>query len=116
MLVIGASPNPKRYSFLATEMLLEYGHHVYPFGIRKGLIGLKAIEPLWPINAVFDTVTMYIGPDLQPDFSQKIIALKPKRIIFNPGTENEAFYSLLDKNNITYLEACTLVLLRTGQF
>jgi predicted CoA-binding protein len=116
VLVIGASPNPSRYSFIATEMLTEYGHEVYPYGIRKGTIGNLPIKLNWPENKQIDTVTMYVGPPLQEQYFENIIKLKPKRVIFNPGTENEQFYALLKENGIAYEEACTLVLLRTRQF
>jgi len=115
VLVIGASPNEKRYSFIATQMLQEYGHQVYPYGIRKGMIGDSEIQLEWP-NAYFDTITMYVGPDLQESYFQPVIDLKPKRVIFNPGTENSLFYEKLTENGIAYEEACTLVLLRTEQF
>lgn len=115
--VIGASPNPQRYSYLATNMLREYGHEVYPLGIRQGQIGELKIITNWPehLNEI-DTVSLYIGPDHQPDHYAYIIGLKPKRVIFNPGTENHEFAALLSLKGIETLEACTLVLLRTNQY
>lgn len=115
VLVVGASPNESRYSNIATKMLTDYKHTVYPYGIRKGEIAGINIELEWPKKA-FDTVTMYVGPQLQDQYMQPIIDLKPKRVIFNPGTENDAFYAALDQAGIAYEEACTLVLLRTGQY
>jgi len=115
VLVIGASPNESRYSNIATKMLTDYKHVVYPYGIRNGEIDGLKIELEWP-DQEFDTVTMYVGPQLQDQYIQPIINLKPKRVIFNPGTENEAFYPALGKAGIEYEEACTLVLLRTGQY
>jgi predicted CoA-binding protein len=115
VLVIGASPNERRYSFIATQMLTEYEHQVYPYGIRKGLIGELSIALDWPQQS-FETVTLYVGPQLQDQYMQPIIDLKPKRVIFNPGIENEAFYAALNQAGIAYEEACTLVLLRTGKY
>lgn len=115
-LVIGASPNSDRYGFKATEMLNDYHHEVYAFGLKKGNINEIEIQTEWPSETDFNTVTLYVGPQNQPDYIEKIIALKPQRVIFNPGTENTAFENELRKNNIEAIEACTLVLLRTNQF
>ncbi|MFZ4797159.1 MAG: CoA-binding protein [Bacteroidia bacterium] len=115
-LVVGASPNSDRYAFKATEMLNEYNHKVYAFGLKMGKINNTEIQTIWPESNDFDTVTLYVGPQNQGDYMDKIIALKPKRVIFNPGTENKEFEELLTKNNIEPIEACTLVMLRTNQF
>jgi predicted CoA-binding protein len=97
-------------------MLKEYGHEVVPFGIRKGNIGLNPIVNDWPSGELFDTVTLYLNPTMQESYEQLILALKPKRVIFNPGTENLEFAQLLEKEGILPVEACTLVMLRTNQF
>ncbi len=115
-LVIGASPKADRYSFKATEMLSEYGHPVFPFGLRKGMIGNHEIFTDWPMDQQFDTVTLYVNPDLQTQYEQSIIDLHPKRVVFNPGTENPGFEKKLTENGIEAIEACTLVMLRTQQF
>lgn len=115
-LIIGASPNSDRYAFKATEMLTEYNHPIYAFGLKPGKINNVEIQTIWPNTNDFDTVTLYVSPQNQTDYMDKIVALKPKRVIFNPGTENNEFEKLLRKNNIEPLEACTLVLLRTNQF
>jgi predicted CoA-binding protein len=115
-LVVGASPNTDRYSYLATEMLKEYKHPVYAFGLKKGMINGTEINTVWPVNEEFDTVTLYVGPQNQADYFDKVVGLKPKRVIFNPGTENKEFENLLIQNNIKPTEACTLVMLRTNQF
>jgi predicted CoA-binding protein len=115
-LIIGASPNMDRYSFKATKMLLEYDHEVVPYGIKKGTIGVLEILNQWPETESFDTVTLYINPKLQEQYNQKIIALNPKRIIFNPGTENEKLAKMASQNNIQTINACTLVLLRSNQY
>jgi uncharacterized protein len=115
-LVLGASPNPARYGFLATNMLRDYKHEVVPYGIRKGEInGLEIVNEL-PMDGDFDTVTLYLGPDNQKEYYDYVIGLKPKRVVFNPGTENPEFEKRLIENGIEPIEACTLVLLRTGQY
>jgi predicted CoA-binding protein len=115
-LVLGASPNPERYSFLATNLLLEKGYAVYPFGIKKGVIGDIAILNEWPQAGTIDTVTLYVGPSGQAEYYDAIIGLAPRRIIFNPGTENPAMQALAQENGIDTIEACTLVMLKTGQY
>ena len=116
--VIGATPNQSRYAYLAADMLREYDHEVVPMGIKKGEVAGKEILDIRKkpaINGV-DTVTLYIGPRHQPEWYDYILSLKPKRIIFNPGTENDEFEQLAEKNGIEALEACTLVLLRSHQY
>ncbi|AMS25966.1 CoA-binding protein [Bacteroidetes bacterium UKL13-3] len=115
-LVLGASPNPERYGYKATEMLSEYGHTVIPFGIRKGEINGKPMVNELPKDTDFDTVTLYLNPTHQREYHDYIIGLHPKRVVFNPGTENPEFEQQLIENGIQSLEACTLVLLRTGQY
>lgn len=115
-LVVGASPNAERYSFLATSLLDENGISVYPFGIKKGMINEIPILNEWPTQIPIDTVTLYLGPAAQTDYIDQILALNPRRIIFNPGTENPLFAALATKNGVQTVEACTLVLLKTGQY
>jgi predicted CoA-binding protein len=115
-LIVGATPNSDRYSYIATEMLLAYGHEVVPFGIRKGNIGLNPIVNEWPLDEQFNTVTLYVNPSMQEEYIPKIVALKPERVIFNPGTENREFASMLSSVGIEAVEACTLVMLRTNQY
>jgi uncharacterized protein len=115
-LVLGASPNPARYSYLAVNKLARYNHPVIGIGRRKGMVGDVEIntdqEPLTDI----DTITLYLNPQNQKQYYDYILSLKPKRIIFNPGTENPELYKLARENNIQVLEACTLVMLSTGQY
>ena len=116
--IVGATPNQSRYAFLAADMLREYDHEIVPIGIKKGEVAGTEIldirkKPL--INGV-DTVTLYIGPRHQPEWYDYLLGLKPKRIIFNPGTENAEFEQLAEAKGIEALEACTLVLLRSRQF
>lgn len=115
-LVVGASENPARYSNIATKRLLAYGHPVIAYGLKKGFIEKEAITTVWPETNDIDTVTLYVGPNGQEDLYQKVIDLHPKRVIFNPGTENEVFYKKLNEAGISYLEACTLVLLSVGDY
>lgn len=114
--VIGASPNTDRYSYKATVSLLNHQHTVYPIGIRAGKIhDLEIIVSKPPLNNI-DTVTLYVGKDNQAEWIDYLFSLKPKRIIFNPGTENRELAQLAESKGIEALEACTLVLLSTNQY
>ena len=115
-LVIGASTNPDRYSYLAITRLLKYQHPVVAIGSKPGQIGPVTIETTTRPFDHIDTVTLYLNPQRQQPYYNYLIALQPKRIIFNPGTENEALAALAQQNGIEVLEACTLVLLGTGQY
>jgi hypothetical protein len=115
--VIGASTNPSRYSFRCIHQLMSNGHEVVPIGIKNGEVnGLNIIKELKPINDV-DTVTLYVGPANQPEYYDYILnVLKPKRLIFNPGTENVGFKQKALDQGIDAFEACTLVMMSTNQF
>jgi predicted CoA-binding protein len=115
-LVLGASPNHDRYSFLATNLLNEKGYNVYPFGIKKGQIGNMNIINEWPTAGAIDTVTLYVGPTGQEEYYEAILELAPRRIIFNPGTENLDLQAMAQEKGIETIEACTLVMLTTGQY
>lgn len=115
-LVLGASPNPARYSYLAVNKLSRYNHPVIGIGKRKGKAGDIEIDTgQKPIDGI-DTITLYLNPQNQKQYYDYILSLKPKRIIFNPGAENPELYKLARENNIQVLEACTLVMLSTGQY
>lgn len=115
-LILGATPNADRYAYRAAHMLTAKGHPIINIGIKQGEVANVKIEkPAKPYQDV-DTITLYIGPDLQAQYYDYILETKPKRVIFNPGTENSEFKVLLDRNNIEAIEACTLVLLSTGQY
>ena len=116
--IAGASTNPSRYSFLAAKMLQEHGHEFVPIGLKKGeLFGEPILEfSELPRVEKVDTVTLYIGPDNQKVWYDYLISLKPRRVIFNPGTENEEFAQQLAKVGIEVTQACTLVLLRSNQY
>lgn len=116
VLVLGASENPERYSNIAIKMLNEYKHTVIAHGKTAGKINETSIQTIWPEDKKVDTVTLYLNPTHQQKFYESIIALAPKRVIFNPGTENDEFEAMLTEKGIEPIEACTLVMLRTGQF
>jgi len=114
--VIGASPNADRYSYKATLSLQNHLHTVYPFGIKKGVInGLEIINSK-PTLLDIDTITLYIGPENQPQWYEYILSLKPKRLIFNPGTENPELIAIAKTNGIETEIACTLVLLSINHY
>jgi predicted CoA-binding protein len=117
-LVIGASEKPNRYANLAISLLRRHGYKVLALGLKKGKAEDVDIET--DISAFkdepIDTITLYINPRIQVSYYDTIIGLKPRRVIFNPGTENPEFEELLEKNGIGTEEACTLVLLNTRQY
>ncbi len=115
-LVLGASPNPERYGNKAARKLKAYGHEVVAVGKRESKIDDIQILKEFPKSENIDTVTLYLNPDNQKEYYEKIIALHPKRIIFNPGTENEELEDLAKENGIETVEGCTLVMLSTGEF
>jgi predicted CoA-binding protein len=114
--VIGASPNADRYSYKATINLQNHNHTVYPIGIKKGTINGLTIINDKPLLENIDTITLYIGPDNQPEWYDYILKLNPKRIIFNPGTENPELIKLANDKGIETEIACTLVLLNINQY
>jgi uncharacterized protein len=114
--IIGASPNSDRYSYRATMMLNKYGHKVFPVGMRKGTIDDIKILTDFPELPEIDTVTLYVGPANQPYWYDYILGLNPKRIIFNPGTENPQLYNKATEKGINCIQACTLVMLSTGEY
>lgn len=115
-LIIGASPEPSRYSFKAAQMLTRFNHDIVNIGIKRGEVAGVEIQRPEHIHQDIDTVTLYIGPALQGQYHEYILKTKPKRVIFNPGTENPELEELLNANGIEPVEACTLVLLSTGQY
>ena len=115
-LVIGASANPSRYSYLAVQKLGAHHQPVIALGIKKGMIGNTEIETEKKAFENVGTVTLYLNPLRQKDYYDYILSLQPQRIIFNPGTENEELFHLAQQKGIKTMEACTLVLLSTGQY
>jgi len=115
-LVLGASLKPSRYSKLAVNRLLDNGVKTEAFGLREGKIREVDIKTDFEDFQDIHTVTLYIGAKHQSEYLDKILQLRPKRVIFNPGTENPELYDILKKNGIEVEVACTLVLLATGQY
>lgn len=117
VVVLGASNHPERYSFKAVQMLLEAGHHVIPVHpALNELLGLTVVSGLEKVTEPVNTLTLYLSPERSESIIPDILHLHPQRVIFNPGSESQALMAALDKSRIPWLEACTLVLLRTGQF
>ena len=115
-LVLGASANPERYSFLAINKLRKNGHPVVAIGRKTATVADVDVVTEQKTLEDIDTVTLYLNANNQKEYYNYILSLRPKRIIFNPGAENEELASLAKANNIQPMEACTLVLLGTGQF
>lgn len=115
-LVIGASENPERYSFKAINVLRNHKHQVVALAKRPGKVGDVSFVTQFPQENDFDTVTLYLGPQRQPEYYTDILKLQPKRVLFNPGTENAEFAQMLKQNGIETEEACTLVLLSIGNY
>lgn len=117
-LIVGATTNPDRYAFLVAQHFANLGMEFIPIGIKKGvlfgeeILDLKAKPPLKDIH----TITLYLGPANQSEWMDYLIGLKPKRIIFNPGTENPEFFRKAKEVGIEVLPACNLVMLSTGQY
>ncbi|MEQ8238537.1 MAG: CoA-binding protein [Cyclobacteriaceae bacterium] len=117
-IIVGASTNPSRYAYIAAERLTSHNHEIIPIGIKKGVVSGTEILDIKERPQVenVDTITLYIGPARQPAYYDYLISLKPKRIIFNPGTENEDLVKLAEKNNIETVYGCTLVMLSVGNY
>jgi uncharacterized protein len=115
-LLLGATPNPARYAYLATIRLRQYGHEVVPVGIRNGNIEGVEIQHGTPAIADIDTVTLYLNAQRQREYYDYILSLKPQRIIFNPGAENSELMRLANENGIETVEGCTLVMLSIGAY
>ncbi len=115
-LIIGASNNPERYAYKAAERLLSHGHEIELLGLRPETVFGKIVDTEKKQFTGIDTVTLYVGPQRQPEYYDYVVSLHPKRVVFNPGTENPEFMDILAKNGIESEVACTLVLLGTGQY
>jgi uncharacterized protein len=116
--IIGATTNPARYAYLAARMLTDYNHEIVPVGLKEGAVFGKEILDILekpPVEGV-DTVTLYIGPQRQPEYYKYILGLRPKRIIFNPGTENHVLEKMAEEQGIEAIHGCTLVMLRSHQY
>lgn len=115
-LVLGASDNPERYSHIAVRRLQQAGHPVWPVGKKAGQVGGLTIATSLPTGEDIHTVTLYLNPQAQEAYFEAIKALRPRRVIFNPGTENDIWAHQLQAEGIETLEACTLVMLSTRQY
>jgi len=115
-LVIGASVNPDRYSHKVVLKLLDSGIKVIPMGINQGNIADLVIVRPFEKQKNIHTVSIYIKPEVQKEYYKYIINLQPKRVLFNPGTENPTFSKILQKHNIYWENSCSLVLLSTNQY
>jgi predicted CoA-binding protein len=115
-LVLGASDNPSRYSFLAIQRLRRYEHPVVAIGKRKTMVADVVIDNEKKPFDNIDTVTIYLNPTHQTEYYDYLLSLKPRRLIFNPGAENSKLEELAKQNKIEVIEACTLILLSTGQY
>ena len=118
VVVIGASSDSSRYSYKAVKMLSDHGHEVLPVHPREELVlGKKVTHDLGDlVGKKVDTVTVYVNAAITDKYEKDLVALHPKRVIFNPGAENPRLSSVLVKQGISVENACTLVLLSTGQF
>ena len=115
-LVLGASLKPERYANMAIRRLRAHGHPVVAVGLREGLVGDTPVVKAIPEGSEVHTVTLYLNASNQAGWEKQLLALHPQRIIFNPGAENPAFAKVAEGAGIETMEACTLVLLSTGQF
>lgn len=115
-LVLGASENPSRYSHMAIKKLRAYGHDVVAVGRSSGAVEDVVIEKSLPNETDVNTVTMYMNQQNQKPYENYILSLKPQRIIFNPGAENNSLSKKAANQGIQVIEACTLVMLSTGQY
>lgn len=117
VVIVGASDKPDRYSHKAQLLLSQHGHEVVPVHPRLETIeGVPVVADLSQVTGQVDTVTMYVGAPISKGLADKLIGVKPQRVIFNPGAENPELQQKLSAAGIDVEEACTLVLLRTGQF
>lgn len=116
--IVGATPNPNRYAFLAAHQLVAKKQEIIPLGIKQGIVADHSIIDLRtrPKLGDVDTITLYLGVQHQAEWEDYLLSLKPHRIIFNPGTENPSFEQKANAVGIETLNACTLVLLSTGQY
>jgi|SRR5690606_12722576 len=115
-LIVGASTNPARYAYLVANKLVRKGYPIVNVGRKEGKVAGVDIEKMDVVHADIDTITLYVGPQNQAIYYDYILQTKPKRVIFNPGTENEELKQMLDDAGVETVEACTLVMLNTEQY
>lgn len=115
-LVLGASPRSSRYSNLAVRRLRSHGHEVLAVGRHAGTVEDVPIVAAIPDGTVVDTVTLYLSPTNQLGWHDAILALRPRRVIFNPGAEDDRFERRLEQAGVEVVEGCTLVMLSAGTY
>jgi len=115
-LVLGASDNPSRYSYLAIQRLRQHGHPVVAIGRKNTKVADVVVSATKEVFDHIDTITLYLNPRHQPEYYDYILSLRPARIIFNPGAENDELAHKAEQAGITTMEACTLVMLSTNQY
>lgn len=115
-LVLGATPDASRYAYMASNKLVHNGHSIVNVGLKTGEVAGVPIEKPETIHPDIDTITLYVGPQNQPPLYDYILETNPKRIIFNPGTENHELRRMASAKGIETDYACTLVLLSIGQY
>ncbi|MEH0156557.1 CoA-binding protein [Limibacter armeniacum] len=115
-LILGATPNPERYAYRAAHKLTEHGHEIVPVGIKKGEVAGQQILNEMGTHDDVHTVTLYVGPQHQPEWYDYILGLNPERIIFNPGTENPELEQRAQAQGVEVVEGCTLVMLSVGTY
>ena len=115
-IVLGATPDSSRYAYLASNKLVRFGHEIINVGIKKGEVAGVPIEKPEYIHSDIDTITLYVGSRNQESLYDYILNTKPKRIIFNPGTENPELENLAEQKGIETVLGCTLVMLSTGEY
>lgn len=115
-LILGASTNPARYAYLVANKLVRKGHPIVNVGRKVGKVAGVEIQLPETIYTDIDTITVYVGPQNQAPYYDYILNTKPKRLIFNPGAENPELAELARNKGIEVVEACTLVMLNTGQY
>ncbi len=116
VLVVGASTNPGRYSYLAIRKLLRFQYEVEAISVKNGQIDTVVFQPQDTVLQDIDTITLYVSAVNQKEYYATILSMKPRRVIFNPGTENPVLEDLLSENGIEAIHHCTLVMLDEGSF
>ena len=115
--ILGATDDPTRYAYKALKMLQAHRYNPIPVNtFRETIAGLKAYHSLPEIPDPVDTVTVYVRPEISSALTDDFLAIKPRRVIMNPDTENDELAEILERNGIEVVQACTLVMLQTGQF
>jgi len=117
VIVLGASPKPDRYAYKAMEMLDEYGHHPIPVNPAfEEVLDETCYAKISDVPGPIDTITLYLGEARSSQLADEIIAAKPRRIIMNPGAENDDLDAKATAAGVQVVHGCTLVMLKTGQF